>query len=56
MVIKLCLKEIEDGLLTPLNEILLLSYGTEIYQQILRNIEDIVKDLEKQHLNRTSWQ
>ncbi len=56
MVLKLDLQEIEEGILTPLNEILLISYGTEIYRQILLNIEQIVKDLERQHEKKTSWQ
>jgi len=53
---KLNLKDIKDSILNPLNEILLLSYGTEVYQQILLDIEKIVKDLEKQHLSNQLWQ
>lgn len=57
MVIRLDLKEIEKGILNPLNEILLLSYGTEIYHEILKNIERIVKEMEDQHsVTSKSWQ
>ena len=56
MAIQLDLKEIEEGILNPLNEILMISYGTEIYRQILLSLERIVRDLEKRHSNSIFWQ
>ena len=56
MAIQLDLKEIEEGILAPLNEILQISYGTEVYRQILLSLEQIVRDLEKQHSKNVFWQ
>ena len=55
-MLKLDIKDIQDSILEPLNEILLLSYGTEIYRQILIDIEKIIKELEEQHHINKSWQ
>ncbi len=56
MVSKANLREIEDKVLNPLNEILLLSYGTELYRLILHKIEKTVYHLEKQKLIYRRWQ
>jgi hypothetical protein len=55
-VVRLDIKDIQESILEPLNEILLLSYGTEVYRQILGDIEQIVKELEKQHQAKHFWQ
>ncbi len=51
-----CIKDIEERILVPLNEILVLSYGTEVYRQILLNIERIIHDLERRRLLTKIWQ
>ncbi len=51
-----CIKDIEERILLPLNEILVLSYGTEVYRQILLNIERIIHDLERRRLLTKIWQ
>ncbi len=56
MAVQLDLKDVEEGILTPLNEILLICYGTEVYRQILLNLEQIIRDLEKRHAKKISWQ
>ena len=55
-MVKLSVKDIQDSILIPLNEVLLLSYGTEVYRQILLDIEKIVRDLEHQHVSNKLWQ
>jgi hypothetical protein len=55
-VVKLDIKDIQEGILQPLNEILLLSYGTEVYRQILVDIQQIIKELERQHQANNLWQ
>ena len=56
MMLKVNIKDIENRVLNPLNEILLLSYGTDVYKVILGKIEKTVLALEKQHLNYKRWQ
>lgn len=56
MVLRIDIRDIEDKVLSPLNEILLLSYGTEMYKHILGRIEKIVTTLESQHLIYKRWQ
>jgi len=56
MLLKVNIRDIEDSVLNPLNEILLLSYGTDMYRMILGRIEKIVTALEKQHLIYRRWQ
>lgn len=55
-MVRLDISEIQDNILEPLNEILLLSYGTEVYHQILLDIEKTIKELEKQHHVENLWQ
>ncbi len=55
-MLRLDIKDIQDSILAPLNEILLLSYGTEVYRQILIDIEKIIKELESQHQVDNLWQ
>ncbi len=50
------LRDIRESILQPLNEILLLSYGTDVYRQILVNIEHIINELEQQHKQNSQWQ
>jgi len=38
MLLKINIRDIEDSVLNPLNEILLLSYGTDVYKIILGKI------------------
>ncbi len=54
-MLKLNIKDIQDSILVPLNEVLLLSYGTDVYRQILLDIEKIVRDLENQHVTAKLW-
>ncbi len=56
MLVRINIRDIEDRVLNPLNEILLLSYGTDMYKQILGRIEKIVTTLESQHLIYKRWQ
>jgi len=56
MLLKVNIRDIEDSVLNPLNEILLLSYGTDVYKIILNKIEKIVTALERQHLIYKRWQ
>ncbi len=56
MMLKVNIKDIENRVLNPLNEILLLSYGTDVYKIILGRIEKTVLALEKQHTNYKRWQ
>lgn len=56
MAINVKLKEIEEGILTPLTEILLMCYGTDMYRQILLSLERIIKDLEKRQAKEIFWQ
>lgn len=44
------IKEIEDEVLKPLNDILLLSYGTEVYGQVLDKIKKTIYTLEQQRI------
>ena len=55
-MLRVNIREIEDSVLNPLNEILLLSYGTDVYKTILDKIEKIVIALERQHLIYKRWQ
>ncbi len=55
-MVRLNLQDIQESILEPLNEILLLSYGTEVYRQILVDIEQIIKELERQHQVNKLWQ
>ena len=56
MLLRINIRDIEDRVLNPLNEILLLSYGTDMYKQILGRIEKIVTTLESQHTIYKRWQ
>ncbi len=55
-LLTLDIKDIQDCIIEPLNEILLLAYGTEVYRQILVDIEKIIKELECQHQVDNLWQ
>ena len=57
MTLKVNIEDIENRVLDPLNEILLLSYGTDVYKAILRKIEHDIRKIEKQHQkNDQYWQ
>jgi hypothetical protein len=50
MLAKINIAQLEDELLNPLNDILMLTYGTRLYRTVEKEISRIVAALEKEHL------
>jgi hypothetical protein len=50
VVINVKVQDLEDQLLNPLNSILLLVYGQEVYKQVEKEVRRVVGVLEKEHL------
>jgi hypothetical protein len=50
MTVQIDKSQLEDMILNPLNSILLLSYGSEIYKKVEREIQRIVTVLEQKKL------
>ena len=50
MTIKVNISHLEDRILNPLNSILLLSYGSDVYKDVVKEIRRVVAVLEKEHL------
>ena len=51
MTIKVNISHLEDRILNPLNSILLLSYGSDVYKDVEKEIQRVVSVLEEEHLN-----
>ncbi|MBI5787607.1 MAG: hypothetical protein HZA78_01960 [Candidatus Schekmanbacteria bacterium] len=49
---KINISQLEDKVLNPLNDILILVYGTRLYQPIEKEVTRIVSVLEQEHLIR----
>ncbi len=56
MMLELNVKDTQNNILDSLNEILLLTYGTKAYHQILSAIKEAVKDIEQKHTTVKYWQ
>ena len=50
MVIDIKVQDLEDEIINPLNNILLLSYGKDVFKEIEKEIKRIVEVLEKNQL------
>ncbi len=50
MTIKIDISKLEDRILNPLNNILLLSYGNNVYRDVEKQIRQVIRVLEKKHL------
>jgi hypothetical protein len=47
--------QIEQELLLPLKEFLLIAYGTDTYRQVLKSLEQMIIELELQHKSYIRW-
>ncbi len=47
---KVTISHLEDQILNPLNNILLLSYGNNVYKDVEKEIRRVIAVLEKEHL------
>ena len=49
MVVRINISQLEDRILNPLNNILLLSYESNCYKDVEKEIQRVVSVLEKEH-------
>ena len=55
-MLELKVKDTQNNILDSLSEVLLLTYGTKAYHQVLSAIKKAIRNIEQQHKTAQYWQ